>query len=109
MFSLWNWNNDVYEDFYEDQDLFDFRIYSKVSKFFDPVYKRGIGKIKDELKGKIISEIVWLKSKIYSLIDADNEQNKKVKGVNKNVVKNIRHKEYIDDLLNKKIKIQMEV
>ena len=48
-------------------------------------------------------------SKVYSLIDADNEQNKKVKGVNKNVVKNIRHKEYIDDLLNKKIKIQMEV
>ena len=93
--------------FFEDQDLFDFRIYSKVSKFFDPVNKRGIDKIKDELKGKIISEIVW--SKIYSLIDADNEQNKKVKGVNKNVVKNIRHKEYIDDLLNKKIKIQMEV
>ena len=89
--------------------MLDFRVYSKVSKFFDPVNKRGIDKIKDELKGKIISEIVWLKSKIYSLIDADNEQNKKVKGVNKNVVKNIRHKKYIDVLLNKKIKIQMEV
>ena len=37
-----------------------------------------------------------------SLIDADNEENKKAKGVNKNVVNNIRHKEYIV-LFNKKI------
>lgn len=93
MFSLWNWNNDVYEDFYEDQDLFDFRIYSKVSKFFDPVYKRGIGKIKDELKGKIISEFVALKSKKYSWIEVDDgEILKKAEGVNKSVINNVRHK-----------------
>ena len=40
---------------------------------------------------------------MYSLIYEDNEENKKAKGVNKNVVKNIRHKEYIDVLFNKKI------
>ena len=40
---------------------------------------------------------------MYSLIDVDNEENKKAKGVNKNVVQNIRHKEYIDVLFNKKI------
>ena len=40
---------------------------------------------------------------MYSLIDVDNEEDKKSKGVNKNVVKNIRHKEYIDVLFNKKI------
>ena len=40
---------------------------------------------------------------MYSLIDADNEEVKKAKGVNKNVVKNIRHKEYIDVLFNKKV------
>ena len=38
-------------------------------------------------KGKIISEFVRLKSKMCSLIDVDNDENKKAKGVNKNVVK----------------------
>ena len=32
---------------------------------------------------------------MYSLIDTENEENKKAKGVNKSVVKNIRHKENI--------------
>ena len=39
---------------------------------------------------------------MYSLIDADNEENKKTKEANKNVVKNKTHKEYIDILFNKK-------
>ena len=47
------------------------------------------------VKGKIISEFVGLKSKMYSLVIADNEKIKKAKGVNKNVVKNIKQKEYI--------------
>ena len=55
--------------------------------------------MKDEFKRKIISEFVGLKSKMYSLIDVDNDENKKAKGVNKK----IRHKEYNDVLFNKKI------
>ena len=43
--------------------------------------------MKDEFKGKIISEFVGLKSKMYSLIAVDSEEVKKAKGVNKNVVK----------------------
>ena len=60
--------------------------------------------MKDELKGKINSESVGLKSKMYSLIDADNEEKKKAKRVNKNVAKKMRHKEFVDVLFNKKIK-----
>ena len=52
---------DVYEDFYQDKDFFDFSEYSSNSKFFDPVNKKVIGKMKDEFKGKIISEFVGLK------------------------------------------------
>ena len=48
--------------------------------------------MKDEFKGKIISECVRLKSKMYSLIAVDGIENKKARGVNKGVVKNIRHK-----------------
>ena len=49
---------DVYEDFYQEKDLFDFSEYSSNSKFFDPVNKKVIGKMKDEFKGEIISEFV---------------------------------------------------
>ena len=40
---------------------------------------------------------------MYSLIAVDGEKVKKAKGVNKNVAKNIRHKECIDALFNKKM------
>ena len=83
---------DVYEDFYGDKSLFDFSDYPRESKCFDPADKNVIGKIKDEFKGKIISEFVGLKSKMYSLVDVDGEKNKNAKGVNNTVIKNTRHK-----------------
>ena len=58
--------------------------------------------MKDHFRGKIIREFIGLKSKMYSLVTVDNEEIKKVKEVNKNVVKNIRHREYMDVLFNKK-------
>ena len=90
---------DVYEDFYEDKNLFDFSDYPLDSKFFDLVNKRVIGKIKDEFKGKIINGYVGLKSKMYSLISVDDEEVTKAKGVNKK----IKHKEFVDVLFNKKV------
>ena len=41
--------------------------------------------MKDEVKGKMISEIVGLKSKMYSLLQTMKKL-KKAKGINKNVV-----------------------
>ena len=58
-------------------------------KFSDPVNKTVIGKMKDEVKGKIISEFVGLKSKMYSLVLVNSGEIKKAKGVNKNVVRKI--------------------
>ena len=55
--------------------------------------------MKDELKGRIISEFDRLKSKMYSLIDVYDEEVTKAKGVNRK----IRHKEYVDVLFNKKM------
>ena len=44
-----------------------------------PVNKKVIGEIQDEFKEKIISAFVGLKSKMYYLIDLDDEENKKAK------------------------------
>ena len=90
---------DVYEDFYDGTNSFDFSDYSLNSKFFDPVNKKVIGKMKDEFKGKIISELVGLKSKMYSLISVDDEEATKAKRVNKK----IKHNEFVDVLFNKKV------
>ena len=90
----------VYKTFYEDKNLFDFSDYPLNSKFFDPVNKKVIGKMKDEFKGKIICEFIGLKSKMYSLIAVNNEEVKKSKEVKKNDVKNIVHKEFSDVLFD---------
>ena len=58
---------DVYEDFYQDKNLIDFTDCPLDSKFFDPVNKKVIAKMKNEFNGKIISEFLELKSKMYSL------------------------------------------
>ena len=90
---------DVYEDIYGDKNLFDFSDYPLNSKFFDTVNKKVIGKMKDELKGRYISEFVGLKSKIYSLISVYDKEVTKAKGVNKK----IKHKEFVHVLFNKKV------
>ena len=51
----------VYEEFFQWKDLFDFSNYSKDSKFFDETNKKVIGKMKDEFGGVIIIEFVGLK------------------------------------------------
>ena len=79
--------NDIYEDFYKDKDLFDFSDYSKDSKFFDLLSKKVIGKMKDEFKGKIISDFVGLKSIMYSLIDVVMKKTKKQKELTKKLLK----------------------
>ena len=52
---------DVYEDFYQDKNLFDFSDYPLDSKFFDPVNKKVIGKMKDEFKERIVIEFIKVK------------------------------------------------
>ena len=74
---------DFYEDFYQDKILFDFSDYPLDSNFFDPANKKVIGKMKDEFKGKMINGFVELKSKVYSLVSADNKEVTKSEGVNK--------------------------
>ena len=95
--------DDVYEDVYENKNLFDFSDCPKDSKFSDPVNKKVIVKLKDGVKWKLISEFFGLKSKMYSLVIVNNEETKKAKDVNKNVVKNIIHKEYLNVLFNKNL------
>ena len=57
--------------------MFDLSSYPEDSNIFDLVNKTVIGKVKDEVKGKIISEFVGLKSKMYSVVIVNNGEIKK--------------------------------
>ena len=92
---------DVYKDFYKDKKLFDNCDYPEDSQFYFKDNKKVIGKMKDEAAGKIITELVGLRSKMYSYIKEDGSGGKTAKGVKKNVVKKvIKHENYRDVLLN---------
>ena len=65
---------DVYQDLFEDKSLFDFSDYFKDLQFYDPVNKKVIGKMKDEVRGKIINQTVGLKSNMYSLFTVDSRE-----------------------------------
>ena len=91
---------DVYENFSNDKEMFDFSNYSSKSKYYDNPNKLEIRKMKDETAGSAIEEFVGLKPKMYLVVD--NSEHKKAKGVNGNVVATLSHNKYKDVLLNNK-------
>ena len=89
----------VYEQCFQDKNLFDFSGYPKDFVYYDISNKKLLDKMKDEFNGTKISEFIGLKSKMYPLVSVDNKEVKKAKGVNKK----LRHKESLDVLFNKSI------
>ena len=69
----------------ETKNLFDFSDYPLNSKFFNPVNKNVITKMKHEFQGKIISEIIGLKSKMFSLTCVVDEEDTTANRVKKKV------------------------
>ena len=72
----------VYKEFFNWKELFDFTNYSKDSKFFDETNKKVTGKMKDEFGRVIVVEFVGLKSKMYSIKHIDGKEYNTAKGVN---------------------------
>ena len=75
-------SENVYEEFFQWKDLFDFSNYSKDSKFFDDANKKVIGKMKDEYGGVIVDQFIRSKSKMYSIKKVDGSGSSTAKGVN---------------------------
>ncbi|KAE9529175.1 hypothetical protein AGLY_011971 [Aphis glycines] len=82
--------DDFYQNIKINLDHFDTSDYPKDNIYDLPlVNKKVLGKFKDELNGKIMTEFIGLRSKLYShrILDSEKEI-KKSKGVKKNVVEN---------------------
>ena len=89
---------DFYKDISEDvRDRFDTSEYPENHPSGIPtgINKKVLGKFKDEVAGKIIKEFVGLRAKLYSFKMEDGAENKRCKGVKKQVVKEtITHEDY---------------
>ena len=89
MYEVKTEDEDVYEDFSSDKEMFCFSNYSTKSKYYDDSNKLLIGQMKDESGSVAIEEIVGLKSKVYSYLVDDNNKHKRTKSVNRSVVPTI--------------------
>ena len=95
--------DDIYEDIKRDAELYDFSNYSVDHHLYDPKNKKVIGKMKDEYGGKVIKQATCLRSKMYSIIDEDDNELKKAKGITRVATKkNIKAQDYYDCLKTKK-------
>ena len=98
------------DDFYKDisgdvRDRFDTSDYPENHPSGIPtgINKKVLGMFKDEVAGKIITEFVGLRAKLYSFKMEDGKENKRCKGVKKQVVKeSITHEDYKTCLLSGK-------
>ena len=87
--------NDVYIDFWNFSD------YPENSKFYDKTSKKIIGKFKDETSCTPITEFIGLRSKMYSYIKNNDQNNKTAKGIKRIIIqKNIKHEDYKQTLFN---------
>ena len=97
---------DIYKDMDENINIFDTSNYPKnhPSGIKSGINKKIPGKFKDELGGEPIIGYVGLRPKLYSYLTLSNKEEKKAKGVKKNIIKNgMKFKDYKDCLFNKSI------
>ena len=79
---------DIYEDWKDIKEHMDFSGYDKDHPTYDPTNKKVLGKFKDETDGKIITNFIALRPKMYCLkVFKKEKADKKAKGVPKNKVK----------------------
>ena len=78
-------NEDIFEDFSKDKEIFDFGNYSAKSKYYDDSNKLVVGNMKDEKARVAIKDSIGLKLKMHFILVDDSSENKKTRDMNKNV------------------------
>ena len=93
---------DIYADMSQNLDDYDTSNYPADHPLFSTANKKVIGKFKDELGGKVMTEFIGIRPKMYSFVG--EESGKRAKGVKKSVLcKTITHEDYKKCLFEKKV------
>ena len=93
---------DIYADMSLNADLYDTSNYQSDHPLFSNTNKKIIGKFKDELGGKVMTESIGIRPKMYSYVGEDS--GKRAKGAKKSVLKQtITHDDYRSCLFEKEV------
>ena len=92
---------DIYADMLKHADLYDTSNFPEDHPLYSTTNKK-VGKFKDELGGKVLTEFMGLRPKMYSYVG--EESGKRAKGVKKSVLrKSITHDDYRSCLFEKEV------
>ena len=93
--------DDLYKDMSLNADLYDTSNFPEDHPLYSTTNKK-VGKFKDELGGKVLTEFIGLRPKMYSY--AGEDSGKRAKGVKKSVLrKSITHDDYRSCLFEKEV------
>ena len=96
------YTKDIYDDMKKNLDEYDTSNYSPGHPLFSNTNKKIIGKFKDELGGKVMTEFIGIRPKMYSYVG--EESGKRAKGVKKSILQNgITHEDYKTCLFEKEV------
>ena len=88
----------VYADMREMHEHFDLSEYPRESPYYSDENKMVVGKMKDELKGKIAQEVTACAPKMYAFLMTDKTEKKTAKGVLTSALKNTRYAAYFKQI-----------
>ena len=96
------YTDDLYADLASRRQHFDFSGYPAGHALFGDENKMVVGKMKDEAGGKIITEFVGLRPKMYSYLTELDEgtikEAKRAKGIQRAAMTDVRHANYLAQL-----------
>ena len=90
----------VYAGMREMHEHFDLSEYSPDSPYYSAENKMVVGKMKDELKGKIAQEVAACAPKMYAFQMIDLSEKKTAKGVLSAALKNTRYASYMKQIFS---------
>ena len=101
--------DDIYTDFKHIKQHMDFSDYPKHHECYNASNKKVLGKMKDELSGKIMTHFIGLKPKSYCYkVYGEDEEHKRSKGIVKHKVANELNYNKYEQTLNGDLKDKVE-
>ena len=77
----------MFDDMQKNIEDYDTSDYPKDHPLYSVKNKKVLGKMKDEVAGRVIAEFIGLRPEMYSILESKGTEQRRAKGVKKAVVK----------------------